>query len=156
MAEKLTRAVGLCGVNGVDVVLGRDETGRPVPHLVEINPRYTASMELVEWAYGLSVFDAHVRSSDGNLPIFHLEEHLVPRLSSYYGKAIVYARHNGTMPETAGGRKKGRRDIPFPGERIAAQHPICTVLAQGESRDVCWRRLLAEVDAVRQEINERG
>ncbi len=154
MLQKLTRAFGLRGVNGVDFVLGRDETGRPVPYLVEINPRYTASMELVEWAYGLSVFDAHVRSFDGNLPIFHLEEHLVPRLSSYYGKAIVYARHNGTMPETAGWRKKGRRDIPFPGEHIAAQHPICTVLAEEGTRDECWRRLLAAAEAVWQEVEK--
>ena len=153
MAEKLTRSFGLRGVNGVDFVLGRNERG-PVPYLVEVNPRYTASMELVEWAYGLNVFDVHVRSFDGALPAFHLEDRLLPRPASYYGKAIVYAGHDGTMPETAGWRAKGRRDIPFPGEKIAARHPICTVLAQGETRDECWRRLLVAAEMVRREVGE--
>jgi predicted ATP-grasp superfamily ATP-dependent carboligase len=153
MAESLTRSFGLRGVNGIDFVLGWDETGQPVPYLVEVNPRYTASMELVEWAYGLNVFDAHVRSFDGELPTFHLEEHLFSHPASYYGKGIVYARHNGTMPETAGWREQGRRDIPFPGELIAARHPICTALAQDETRDGCWRRLLVAAEMVWQDID---
>ena len=153
MAEKLTRSFGLRGVNGVDFVLGRDGAG-PVPYLVEVNPRYTASMELVEWAYGLNIFEAHVRSFDGELPAFRLEDRLLPRPPSYYGKAIVYARRGETMPETSGWREKGRRDIPFPGEKIAARHPICTVLAQGETRDECWRRLLVAVEMVRREVGE--
>ena len=154
MVEKLTRFFSLRGANGVDFVLGRDESGHPVPYLVEVNPRYTASMELVEWAYGLNVFGTHVRSFDGKLPAFHLEDHLSPRPSSYYGKAIVYARHEGTMPETSGWRARGRRDIPFPGEQIAAQHPICTVLAEGKTRDECWRRLAAAAEAVWQEVEK--
>ncbi len=148
MAESLTRSFGLRGVNGLDFILRRDETGHPVPYLVEVNPRYTGSMELVERAYGLNVFDTHVRSFDGELPAFHLEEHL---FSPYYGKGIVYARRTVTMPETADWREKGRRDIPFPGERIAARRPICTVLAQGETRDECWRRLLVAAEMVWQE-----
>ena len=125
----------------------------PHPYLVEINPRYTASMELMEWAYGLNIFDLHVRSFDGELPSFSLRDRI--REGGFYGKGIVYAQADVVVPETTGWREKGRRDIPFPKERIVARHPICTVLAQGESRDECWRRLLAEADAVRQEI-EKG
>jgi predicted ATP-grasp superfamily ATP-dependent carboligase len=153
MAESLTRSFGLRGVNGVDFVLGRDESGHPMPYLVEVNPRYTASMELVEWAYGLNVFDAHVRSFDGELPALHLEKHLFYHPASYYSKGIVYAKHNGTMSETAGWREQGRRDIPFPGELIAARHPICTALAQDETRDGCWRRLLVAAEMVWQDVD---
>jgi predicted ATP-grasp superfamily ATP-dependent carboligase len=149
-AEKLTRTYGLQGVNGVDFVLGRDEGGRPVPYLLEVNPRYTASMELLEWAYGLNIFDLHVRSFRGELPSFSLEDN--SRRPGYCGKAIVYAREDVVLPETAGWRAKQRRDIPFPGEQIGARHPICTVLAQGESRDDCWRRLLGAADAVYREL----
>lgn len=154
MAEKLTRSYGLRGVNGVDFVLGRDEVGRPVPYPIEINPRYTASMELVEWAYGLNIFDAHVRSFDGELPSFSLEESI--HRFGFFGKGIVYAKKDIVMPETAGWRAKGRRDIPFPEEKIEAHHPICTVLAQGETRDECWRRLLEAAGAVRQEVGLGG
>jgi predicted ATP-grasp superfamily ATP-dependent carboligase len=148
MAAKLTLRFGLRGVNGFDFVLARCE-GRLFPYLVEVNPRYTASMELIEWAYGINVFDLHVRSFDGKLPSFSLGENV--HRPGFYGKGIVYAREDVVMPETAGWRAKGRRDIPFPGEKIEALHPICTVLAQGESRDDCWSRLLMAADAVRQE-----
>ncbi len=150
MVEKLTRAFGLRGVNGVDFVLGREEAG-PVPYLVEVNPRYTASMELVEWAYGLNVFDLHVRSFEGALPSFSLEEAL--RQPGFYGKGIIYARQDVVMPETAGWRAQGRRDVPFPGEQIEAHHPICTVLAQGETRDECWTNLQKAAGMVWQEVS---
>ncbi|MCJ7668257.1 MAG: ATP-grasp domain-containing protein [Anaerolineae bacterium] len=149
IAFKLTRRFGLRGANGFDFVLATRE-GYFTPYLVEVNPRYTASMELMEWAYGLNIFDLHVRSSKGELPSFSLREQ--HRQARFYGKGIVYAKSNVVMPETAGWRAKGRRDIPFPGERIVVRHPICTVLAQGESRDECWHCFLAAADAVRQEI----
>jgi predicted ATP-grasp superfamily ATP-dependent carboligase len=151
MVEKLTRVFGLRGVNGVDFVLGRSETGL-VPYLVEVNPRYTASMELVEWAYGLNVFDLHVRSFGGALPSFLLEEAL--RQPGFYGKGIVYARQDVVMPETAGWRSQGRRDVPFPGEQIEAHHPICTVLVQGKTRDECWANLREAAEMVWQEVRE--
>jgi predicted ATP-grasp superfamily ATP-dependent carboligase len=160
MLQKLTRAFGLRGVNGVDFVLGRDEGGHPVPCLVEVNPRYTASMELVEWAYGINVFDLHIRSFDGELPSFSLPSPKVGgggggiHRPGFYGKGIVYAREDVVMPETAGWRDQERRDIPFPGERIAARHPLCTVLAKGRTRDECWHRLLAAAEAVWQEVEK--
>ncbi len=148
MAESLTRSFGLRGVNGLDFVLGRDEAGRPVPYLVEVNPRYTGSMELVERAYGLNIFSLHLEAMAGHLPDFSLGNR---EGCPYFSKGIVYARRTVTMPETAGWREKGRRDIPFSSERIKAGHPICTALAQGETRDECWRRLLVAAETVWQE-----
>ena len=153
IALKLTRRFGLRGVNGFDFVLAR-RGGDLNPYLVEVNPRYTASMELVERAYGVNVFDLHIRSLEGELPSFSLRESI--HRPGFYGKGIVYAREDVVIPETAGWREKGRRDIPFPGERIGAGHPICTVLAQGESRDECWHRLLKEADTMRQEVEKGG
>jgi predicted ATP-grasp superfamily ATP-dependent carboligase len=112
-------------------------------------------MELVERAYGLNVFDLHLRSFKGDLPRFILEDNL--QRTGHWGKAIVYARQDVVMPETAGWRAKGRRDIPFPGEQIEEGHPICTVLAQGQSRTDCWDRLLAAAGAVyREAIPDEG
>jgi len=149
MAAKLTRRFELRGVNGFDFVLARRE-GQFIPYLVEVNPRYTASMELMEWAYGLNILDLHVRSFEGELPSFSLRGQL--RQARFYGKGIVYAQTDVVMPETAGWREKDRRDIPFPGERIETGHPICTVLAQGKSRNECWHRLLEEANALRKEV----
>ena len=155
MAARLTCRFGLQGVNGVDLVVADGLDGRPCPFLVEVNPRYTGSMELVERAYGLNVFSLHLEALAGRLPDFSLAEHLRPQ-GQYFGKGIVYARRTVIMPETVGWTEQGRRDVPFPGEQIKAGHPVCTVLAEGEGREACWSHLLAGVEAVRQEIGDEN
>lgn len=110
-------------------------------------------MELVEQAYGLNIFSLHLEAMAGRLPDFSLMEHIH---SPYFGKGIVYARQTVIVPETEGWTQQKRRDVPFPGERIEAGHPVCTVLVEGETRGICWGRLLAGVEAVRQEIGDAG
>lgn len=154
MAAQLTRRFGLRGVNGVDLVVADGPDGRPHPFLVEVNPRYTGSMELVERAYGLNVFSLHLEAMAGRLPGFCLADHLHLQ-DRYFGKGIVYARRTVTLPDTDGWTERGRRDVPFPGERIEAGHPVCTVLAEGEGREGCWSHLLASVEGVRREIGDR-
>lgn len=149
-ATRLTRRFGLRGLNGVDMVVADDADGWPVPYLVEVNPRYSASMELVDWAYGLNAFDLHVRSFAGELPDFSLADTI--KHGGFRGKAVVYATEDVAMPNTVGWQRTGRRDIPFSGDRIAAGHPICTVLAQGESRSACWRKLVDETQRVRETL----
>jgi predicted ATP-grasp superfamily ATP-dependent carboligase len=177
MAASLTRRFGLRGVNGLDLVVARGQTppGRGLgaegasetpavrstvrgrleacPYLVEVNPRYTAAMELVEQAYGLNVFSLHLQAMSGRLPDFSLSGQLHTD-GPYFGKGIVYARQNVSVPETEGWTKLDRRDIPFPGEQIEAGHPVCTVLAQGKDRETCWQRLLTAAQAVRQDIGD--
>ena len=150
IATKLTRRFGLCGVNGFDFVLTRPLQGQGVSYLIEVNPRYTASMELIEWAYGLNVFGLHVWSFEAKLPSFSLRQHL-PH-PHFYGKGVVYAKFNAMMPEIAEWKKKGRRDIPFTGEQIRARHPICTILAQGVTRQDCWQNLVDAAEATYQEV----
>jgi hypothetical protein len=158
VARRLTRRFGLRGVNGIDFVVSDDSRGWPHPFLVEVNPRYTASMELADRAYGLSAFDLHMRSFEGHLPRFSLREAL--RDARFHGKGIVYAAKDGTVPDTANWRHRGRRDIPFSGEKIEAGHPICTVVASGETREMCWQRLVERAEEVQREMGpgegERG
>lgn len=149
ISDRLTRRFKLRGVNGIDFVLAHGEHGCPLPFLLEVNPRYTASMELVDLAYGLNVFSVHLEAMAGQLPDFSLQEHLQ---GPYFGKAIVFAQEAVTVPDTEGWMRPDRRDVPFPGERIEAGSPICTVLAEGEGRAACLDGLLAKAGAVRQEV----
>ena len=151
IATQLTNHFGLRGINGVDFVVAEGPDGRPCPFLVEVNPRYTASMELIERAFGLNIFSAHLEAIAGRLPDFSLVEHLE---GPYIGKGIVFARKPVTMSETKEWMERGRRDIPFPGERIEAGHPVCTVMAEGEEREKCMNNLLANVEDVRREIGD--
>jgi predicted ATP-grasp superfamily ATP-dependent carboligase len=132
----------LVGVNGIDFI-GRG----PVAHAIEVNPRWSASMELVERAYGLSVFGAHAAAcADGSLPEFDLA--VARRGSRAFGKAVVFARRDVVVGDTSAWLARPARpaleirDIPHPGERIAAGRPVCTVLANGSDSAVCHAALV--------------
>jgi predicted ATP-grasp superfamily ATP-dependent carboligase len=139
----LTAAFHLVGVNGMDFILKDDEI-----YPLEVNPRYTASMELVEMAYGLNIFSIHLAACDGTLPPFDIRR--APE--TYWGKAILFAEREAIAQETEGWLDRGIRDIPFPGERIRAGSPICTLLVSGPSLEACYQVLRAKADSVRQEL----
>jgi uncharacterized protein len=128
IAETVTREFGLVGVNGVDFVMSR---GRPVP--IEVNPRYTAAMELAERLYGISIARVHAEACAGKLPSFAPE----PRRTTV-GKTIVYARTDTVIGDTTSWLADSSvRDIPLPGSRIAAGRPICTVFAEARTVAAC-------------------
>lgn len=134
----LTAEFGLLGLNGMDFIA---QSGSLYP--IEINPRYSASMELVERAHGLSMFETHLRACAGTLPI------VPPPSAGVEGKAIVFARRDVTMGDT--GRWIDRdwfADIPRSGERIQRGHPILTVFAKGNSRVSCRSLLLRRAASV--------
>jgi uncharacterized protein len=138
IAEALTQEYGLRGLNGFDFILRRD---RPV--VLEVNPRYCASMELLERATGVSVFDLHLAACQGQLPAHAAEA------PGVWGKAIVYAARTVAVPDTTTWLDHGIRDVPQPGEVIRAGHPICTVLASGPTRSACETALGREAAWVR-------
>lgn len=162
MVARLTRRFNLRGANGIDLVMGKDLDGRLRPFLIEVNPRYTASMELFERALDLNIFSLHIEAMNGHLPDGHLPDGHLPNRpfphmqfpNTCLGKGIVYTKSGATMPDTAEWVVKGRRDVPFTGEHIPAGHPVCTLLAEGKNRQACWQHLLTGVRAIRQEIGE--
>ena len=146
LAAAVAEEYGLVGVNGVDFV-ARDG----VPHAVEVNPRWSASMELVERARGVSVFGAHADAcARGALPAPDVgatsrgASRAVGRaVGKAVGKAIVYARRDAIVGDTRDWLADGDvRDVPHPGERIAAGRPVCTVLAEGRDADDCHAALV--------------
>src|SRR5262249_18423611 len=91
VASAVGQEFGLVGVNGVDVVIRSR-----VPYAVETNPRWCASMELVERAYGLSVFGVHAAACrDDGLVDFDLAR--ARRGTRTVGKAIVFAKRDITV-----------------------------------------------------------
>jgi hypothetical protein len=138
IADTLTREYGLRGLNGFDFVL---RGNRPV--VLEVNPRYCASMELVERAGGRSVFGLHLAACRGELP------DRADDTAGVWGKAIVYASRTVAAPDTTGWLARGVRDVPHPGEVIRAGHPICTVIASGSTRAACEAGLRSQTAGIR-------
>jgi predicted ATP-grasp superfamily ATP-dependent carboligase len=159
IAALVTREFGLVGVTGFDFVLYKSPHPQPLSQgereeevcLIEVNPRYSASMELIERAYGLPVFDLHVRAVlHGELPEFDLAARLAD--GPFHGKAILYAERDAVAPDTRSWLERGIRDVPFPGESLVQGGPICTVLACEPTRDACFARLVAQAEALKGEI----
>ncbi len=111
--------MGLRGVFGIDFVLRKD--GVPIP--IEVNPRYTASVEVLERATGASIF-AMAQPRPAGPTRFAI-------------KLIVYAAADitigGPLPDCPT-RRSWLADIPHPGTTVSCGEPVCSVLALGVDR----------------------
>ncbi len=135
----ITRHFALCGLNGVDFIL-RDG----VPHLLEVNPRYTASMELLEELAQINLFDIHLEAlTRGRLPRRPL------RVRRHLAKGILYATRRLVWMPSGVVRGVDVRDRPMPGETIEAGHPICTLVVSAVTPARCRRRLVESAIQVR-------
>ncbi len=144
----LTNHFNLKGACGIDIVIKRDKKGRLTPYILEINPRYTASMELVENLYGLNIYSIHINALQGKLPDFSLAD---KHSTQFLAKGILFARNDIKIKETANWKRRGIRDIPFEGDMIEKEHPVCTILADGSDYNECRSNLLALADKIRLE-----
>jgi predicted ATP-grasp superfamily ATP-dependent carboligase len=144
LGHRLVIAYGLVGWFGVDYVL-RD--GNPWP--VEVNPRYTASVELHELATGRPLLPEHRAACEGIMsPESDLGGH-GRRRSRVVAKWIVYAPRPLVMPEVAWDCIATDRpdaiptlaDIPAPGVCFEAGEPVVTLLATDSHVGSCRTRL---------------
>jgi predicted ATP-grasp superfamily ATP-dependent carboligase len=139
----------LAGVNGIDFIASDGS-----PFLVEVNPRWSASMELIERAYGLSVFQAHVDACTHRvLPGFDVRR--ARRGANAVGKAVVFAQRDVTVGDTSRWLSKdvaggwgSIADVPHRDERIPAGRPVCTVFASGRDAATCHAELVRRADRV--------
>lgn len=141
---------GLRGLFGVDFVL--DDAG--MPWIVDVNPRYPGSLEILEHATGAPLLADHV--------LCFAPDRVWSRpwnrahAGEFLGKAISYAPRDLTIssPLTAEQFVSPLEfahiaDLPCPGQTIPAGHPVCTVFATGTSQDETLAKLtesLAQLD----------
>jgi predicted ATP-grasp superfamily ATP-dependent carboligase len=150
VAQAATRAFGLRGLNGIDFIVRDDGE----PFVLELNPRYGASLELFERATGASAFEIHAAACRGRLPTG--SEWRV-RAAETLGKAVVWARRALVARDTREWLARDDvRDVPHPGERIPKGYPVCTVFARGATVEACRARLVEAAAAVERTIETVG
>jgi predicted ATP-grasp superfamily ATP-dependent carboligase len=137
----LARAFALRGLFGVDFVWDGERAWT-----LEVNPRPTASLEAIEAAHGVGVFDAHLRACAGELPRMQVE------CSRAAGKAVLFATDDVVVGDTMRWLRGGVRDVPHPGERIAAGRPICTVVTTAATPHDALAALEEQAARVRAEL----
>jgi predicted ATP-grasp superfamily ATP-dependent carboligase len=131
---------GLRGLFGVDAVIAEGEVV-----CIEINPRYTASVEVHELALGINALHWHAGGCRGELPP-------APSTSArhFVGKAYLFAQGSlrvpANLPEAVAGTAGllGLADLPWPGSTISAGAPVLTMLVKAGDGSAC-ARLLARV-----------
>lgn len=142
LGDVVTSAFELRGLFGVDFIL-RDDFAWPV----EINPRYTASVEVLEWATGYSAVALHAQAF--GRPAATTSSATVPGL---LGKAIYHASGPLCFP-TEGPWDDALRqpwdawrvpdfaDIPGPGECFDAGQPVLTCFVAAATMAGCREKL---------------
>jgi predicted ATP-grasp superfamily ATP-dependent carboligase len=142
LARVIAAEFDLVGVNGIDFI-----TRDGVPYAVEVNPRWSSSMELAELAYRVSILGMHAAACrNGTLPHFDLAA--ARHSAAAIGKAVVFARQDVTVRNTGNWRtaEDDVRDIPHAGDHILAGAPVCTVFATGRDSAACYEALVARAN----------
>jgi predicted ATP-grasp superfamily ATP-dependent carboligase len=131
IGRALTSAFGLVGLFGVDAIVAAS-TVWPV----EVNPRITASAEILERGGNFSTIGQHLAAcGEQSLPPVH-----AVRPPKVLGKAIYYAPSDLVIRpeftemaecELARADWPDLADVPAAGTIIRVHHPVCTVFAEG-------------------------
>ncbi len=137
----LASAFALRGLFGVDLIWDGERAWT-----IEVNPRPTASLEAIEAAHGVGVFDAHLRGCAGELPRAEAAR------GGAAGKAVLFATEDVVIGDSERWLERGVRDVPHPGERIAAGRPICTLVAADATPEAVLARLEERAAAVRSDL----
>jgi predicted ATP-grasp superfamily ATP-dependent carboligase len=152
----LVRRFALRGLVGVDLVIDDDAAW-----IVEVNPRYTASVEVLERAIGGSLIAEHVAACQQpgwqGCEAASLAGANDESSRHTFGKAIVFATRDVTITpnfqrwtiEQSSLQWHACRaaDVPAAGEVIQEGHPVLTVFAEGSSL-ACQEALRAQVATV--------
>jgi predicted ATP-grasp superfamily ATP-dependent carboligase len=158
LGAMLADEFGLVGLVGADAVV--DAAG--TIHVLEINPRPTASMELVERATGESMVATHLEACGFPAPVVPAAPQPAARAAPW-AKAVVFAGRAVTVDEplvTAltdcadrwadiDGGWPPLADLPTGGTTIAAGRPVLTVFAAGRDAATALHALHRRVAAVR-------
>jgi predicted ATP-grasp superfamily ATP-dependent carboligase len=124
----------LRGLVGADVIIADDRLW-----LIEINPRYTASVEVIERFSGVHALAGHVAAFQSNASRAEQDSPAISPVSMVHGKAILFAKRDLTISPALHEwamnhstwktpREIALADIPAASEHIAAGHPVLTAL----------------------------
>jgi len=120
--DGLTRELGLVGLNSLDLIVDGDDF-----HILEVNPRPGANLDVFDGADPAGLFGLHVAACEGRLP-----ERWTPPAQAT-AMSVLYAERPLRVPRPIAW-PAWVADRPAPGARIETGAPICTVLAAAPSR----------------------
>ena len=149
IGETLARHFRLRGLFGVDFILQGERLWT-----IEVNPRYTASLEVLERGTPLRVIEHHVRACRDK-ELAEIRGAGETPAQTLWGKAICYALADLQFPESvaalcrfAGLNLTEISDLPQGMTGIPAGQPIITVWAEGGTSEEVVARLAERAERV--------
>lgn len=134
IGQWLAQSRSLRGLFGVDFILS--DAG--IIHPIEINPRYTASVEVIERVTGTAALAKLQAVTQQHSPVCPATFNPVQAA----GKAIVRAKRTLAVPDLwQRFNRSVLADVPEAGQVVPAHQPICTLLATGPSPEDCLAQL---------------
>lgn len=137
----LGKKLNLIGSNGFDFVVR--ENGEP--YLMEVNPRFQATLECIQHVTGLNLVSEHIRACHGELP------EKIPKPKGCAVKMIVFAKHLSKIPDLS--KLKNVFDITNPSTIVNRGEPICTVQIHEITREKAIRKAWKSVQTIYQLIS---
>jgi len=129
MAKKISAHFNLVGSNGIDLVISKDG----FPFIVEVNPRFQATLECVERVLGINIVETHMRAClHGSLPL------IKKKSGTFCTRLILHARQRSIVPDLSAVGEV--RDIPLPESIIEEGEPVCSFLTEGATRTFALRK----------------
>jgi predicted ATP-grasp superfamily ATP-dependent carboligase len=167
IGEVIAKQFELVGLFGVDMIRDGDDVWA-----LEVNPRYTASIEIVERATGVQAIAAHaaacVEQSTGrwDARTDAVSNPQSPTSSPRcHGKAILFANRNIVMSQEFADTALAEAlrtpwptlaDVSAAGTPVEAGRPILTFFAEGETPEEVERRLHDRAAELEVSIYGRG
>ncbi len=149
----LSTTFELEGLVGVDLMLDAEDLWT-----IEVNPRYTASVEVVERAHGVNALADHFSAYQMTKATSRSP---VPSEGPFVGKAILYAKSAAviTPEQTAWLLEEAGdpwcpqiADIPTSETRLEPGDPVSTVFATGETSEAVTHELKRRVRRLEQRL----
>jgi len=126
--EKLTREIGLVGINSCDAIYDGDHV-----YILEINPRLSATMALYD-SKSTDLMARHIQSCGEPIQGFSVDKSDQTSLAHQviYADQSIEIDHGIDWPEWAA-------DIPNGGSQFEMGMPICTVVARADGAEQAKR-----------------
>jgi len=137
IAERITSHFDLVGSNGIDFVISKEGT----PYVVEVNPRFQATLECVERSLGINMVEAHMRAClQGKLPT------IVRESAVFCTRLILFAPQLSIVPDLSAWHDV--RDMPMPEVIVERGEPFCSIVVEGTSREFSLRKAMTTAEKI--------
>jgi predicted ATP-grasp superfamily ATP-dependent carboligase len=141
-SEKMSLALELEGLNGLDYVVDRSDR----IFLLEVNPRITGALEMLEVASRTLLTPWHIKASEGSL--IQSQVKIAPVV-----KLIVYSRKTGRVPDLT--KFNNSVDRSPVGALVKRGEPVCTLIRSDPALSVAYSHVINTAGNIQASIIER-